>query len=200
MKDAVSGAKRSGSLAAMWTIPIRTVKRPPAGHTNLIGPGRWHRGCRGPETIGRLSAVVTEKKRFAPLDPQQGNKEQAQIMVHPGGIGPVHAAGRATLRIFVHPPGFWLYAGNQKHAIGYGNIPYSVFVLRRSRFQSRWNRDDRGWKSLLRHFYLFAHSCKNRQVPLGGCKHGLYCIKKSSIVNIQNMVSGVPNGRQQPRS
>jgi hypothetical protein len=68
------------------------------------------RGCF--EIIDWSLAMFTKQKRLAPLDPDQGDEKQAQIMVHPGGIGLCKAAGWTPLRVFVQSSGFGLDTGN----------------------------------------------------------------------------------------
>jgi len=47
--------------------------------------------------------------------PDQGDEKQTQVVIHTGGKSLCQPAGWASLRVIIHPSGFGLNAGDQKH-------------------------------------------------------------------------------------
>jgi hypothetical protein len=120
--------RRTGSQDAVsGTAPTRPAAHN-AGNTQMNGRRSFcrphKRWCpptaaahgREPENHPTaVAAAVAQQERRPLFHPDQGDEKQAQVMVHPGGISLCQPAGRAALRVFIHPPGFGLNTGDQKH-------------------------------------------------------------------------------------
>jgi hypothetical protein len=104
-------------LPAVGTILESPINRFPAGDTRAGIPRRPGLSCRRLKPLHRPPASFAQQKRFTLFHPDQGDEKQAQVVIHPGAVGTRLPAGGAPCRVFVHPSGFGLNTGDQKHDI-----------------------------------------------------------------------------------
>ena len=100
-------------LAAMGAVAEPIFYGLSAGRTSPPSGSRWRRR-RLHHRIHRLTAVLAKQIRLAPLDRKNRYEKQVKPVVHPGPVGLVQPAVRATHRLFVDSPGFGRNPADQK--------------------------------------------------------------------------------------